>query len=858
MPPSSPAPSIPTDDPIGTGFDDDDVRAALADLFLMPTPEETLRRACSAFRDLLRARRCWIHGYPLAYDHDIGIPTPDDATYLSSDPGKPPPPPSDEELGNLFNGAGEGFEPGPRLLRRVRANGSGWGVLVVEDPDPAALADPSVQDLFRLFHQAVQGLLGHIVRGERLRSSRLLIDKVAAEIPVAVFLVNRNHQIVFLNRRTVEIAGMTREDILRAGCFAPFCDQRANYGKCPGHTSLLTGEPWDGETDIRGRHYKVAVRPLRIHGAIPYAVIILADDTEAFHQRRVLAATVDRISTLLDQSTRIRHCIESFATNENPDEIISIALREAIALFRSPYTFLVRFEPDGTLVRVHGEFGDKESEVAFLSPETRKRIASRFTDVTELVYTRGQAEHHDDDIESLLAASGSQSVYLATITLNGREWGYLGSLSKETATYSLSDLEIRRDIVNLVNIAVHRADLVAGIASREKALVDAAEKARSSAKAKTMFLATMSHEIRTPLNAIIGFAEILGRTSGLPPEARECSDGITRSANALLDLLNDILDLSKIKSGADDLLQGECDLPALFREMATVFRYSALAKGIELRPDIPPDFPLLRLAGPRIRQILLNLIGNAVKFTGRGAVEWTASCTPDGPDAVLLSIDVRDTGPGIPPNRLNDIFNPFVQASSLRPDSPTQKGSGLGLLIVKRLVEACRGSITVESELGKGSVFHVRIGRVATIPRPAATAPETPQPARSAAAIGPDFLPLLVDDIALNLHILALHLRSLGIPETLQASSGDEALAKIRERRPSIVFTDLWMPGMDGAQLARAIRSDHDLRGIPVVAVTADNDAAASFDASVFDDILVKPLVSEKIAACLARLFPPA
>ena len=842
------------DAPPGAKSPADSVRDAFADLFLLQSPLETIRRACAGFRDLLRARRCWVHGYPLSYDPAPGIPTPDDATYAASDPGDPPPPPSEGELGDLFDGAGEGFEPGPLLVRRVRVNGSGWGVLVVEDPDPAALADPEIRDLFVQFFRGFEGLLGHITRGESLRSARHLIEKVSEELPLGVFLINRDHKIVYLNRRTAEIARMSRAEIFREGCFAPFCDHRTNYGKCPGHASLGTGQPWDGETDIEGRHYLVAVRPLRIGGVIPYSAVMLVDDTEAFHQRHVLANTIGRISTLLEQAMHIRRCLESFATSQDPQEILTTALHEAAALFKSPYTFLLRFEKDGSLVRVLSDFGDRDADEGFLSLEARARIARRFEFPDELVYVRGQEDRRDDDLDSLLAAYGAKSAYFGSIHVDGKKWGYLGSLSNETDPGTLSDLEARRDIVKLVEIAIIRAQLVSRIAAREKELVEAARKAEAAARAKTMFLATMSHEIRTPLNAVIGFSETLGRLSGLPAEARECVEGIDRSANALLDLLNDILDFSKLESGTDvGMLRGECDLPALFHEMETVFRYSARAKRIKLRHAIPEGFPRLRLSSQRMRQILLNLVGNAVKFTEKGFVEWTASCEPAGEGAVSLAIDVRDTGIGLSAKDIGTIFDPFVQAGTMRPDARTGKGTGLGLPIVRRLLEACGGTIRVESEPGKGSVFRILIGHVETVAAPAAARADAP----ARPLVLPDgFLPLLVDDLALNLHILFLHLRNLGVRETLQAESGEKALEAMRARRPSIVFTDLWMPGMDGAALARTIRADPAFAGIPIVAVTADSDTAASFDVSVFDDILVKPISTDKVSACLARLFP--
>ena len=565
---------------------------------------------------------------------------------------------------------------------------------------------------------------------------------------------------------------------------------------------------------------------------------------------------IPRLEYLLQVNAKIRDCIARFATENDANAIFSGVLATISDLFHSTYAFLLRFTPDGGLVRTHASFRSPEYDQDYLTPQIRGDIARRFSLRDELLYRLEQKEEHDDDLDVLLSRARSSNGYFAAIHANGEVWGYLGILSDNEAPFAPDEDVLRRDIVNLLEIAVRRTILIAEIERKEKDLAAAAEEARQAARAKTMFLATMSHEIRTPLNAIIGFAEILGRSGNLSDEARECSDGITRSANALLDLLNDILDLSKIEAGATDVFQGECDLPALFRELATVFRYTALAKGIELRHSIPGDMPPLRLAGPRIRQILLNLIGNSVKFTNSGYIEWTASYAPNGPDAISLAIDVRDTGVGIPPDRIATVFDPFTVANSLHPDSRTKKSIGLGLLIVKRLVEACGGTVSVESALGTGSVFHIRINRVATLPRHSDAPRQTPAETSAEPVVGPSFLPLLVDDIDLNLHILALHLRSLGIHDTLQAESGEAALEIARQRRPSIVFTDLWMPGMDGAQLARAIRSDPALAGIPVVAVTADDDASASFDASVFDDILVKPLVTEKIADCLARLFP--
>ena len=862
----------------------DVVLRALAELNLQPGPAAAQVRVCLAVRELFGADRAWLSGRSLAYDPEVpALVAPDSRTYAESlaDGASSPSAPARESLfPALCAQAAEA--PGPSLFARsatatgaaaellaaigasallvrpLRVRGVLWGHLATAD---AAGFEPSADALaaFETLAASVEGLIGHMEVEARLGLSRTISEQIIEDIPVALFAVDAEHRIARLNERTARIAGMDKGRILREGCFGLFCDKKTHFEKCPGHASLHTGDPWDGEADLDGRHYRVAVRPLRVDGRTPLSLVTLDDQTDVAKHRKLIEKMVPRLEYLLETGDRIRDCIARFATtNQEPDEVFSSVLSTIVETAGATYAFICRFDPDGSLVRTHAKVRSPEYDRDYITPKVRGEIARRFSDRREMFYRLGQEEDRVAEIDSMLVRARSTSVYFAAIVFEEHVWGYLGILSDKDRELGQDEFRVRRDFVNLLEIAVRRANLLAEVDRKEKGLVAAVEEARRAAQAKTMFLATMSHEIRTPLNAIVGFSDILAREKGLPASARESVEGISRSAAALLALLNDVLDLSKLETtGAADMLRGECDLGALFRDMDTVFRYSARAKGLVLRPSIPANFPRLRLSGQRMRQILLNLIGNAVKFTERGYVAWTAAWEPAGGDAVSLAIDVSDTGIGIPADRLEAVFDPFVQAGTIRPDARSTPGTGLGLPIVRRLVEACGGDIRVESEPGRGSVFRIRIGRVETLP------PEAPRPAEPAAAprapLDLDgFVPLLVDDIPLNLRILELHFRALGVSETIQVSSGIEALGAMRDRRPSAVFTDLWMPGMDGAALARAIRADPAFRGIPVVAVTADNDVAASFDASVFDDVLVKPIGTDGVAACLARILPSA
>ena len=370
-----------------------------------------------------------------------------------------------------------------------------------------------------------------------------------------------------------------------------------------------------------------------------------------------------------------------------------------------------------------------------------------------------------------------------------------------------------------------------------------------------MFLATMSHEIRTPLNAVIGYSEFLTRPNLTPSEIREYTSGVSRSANALLSLINDILDLSKIEAGKIDMT-GLCDLTKLFDEMEALFHYRAVTKDLQLSHMIRKDFPVLRLSEEHIRQVMLNIIGNAVKFTDSGLVEWGATAKEDGLGTVAVDIFVNDTGIGVSQEKLKTIFDPYVQDGTTR-GGRAYGGTGLGLPIVKRLLEACGGTIRMESEPGEGTRVSIHIDGVRV-------APKTDSGSASGPAAGSAFRPpegfraVLVDDVPINLRILDLHVKGLGVKDIAQATSGEEALKRIAEKKPDIVLTDMWMPGMSGADLAVAIRKDHSLDNVPLVAVTADNDVGATFDASLFAEIVTKPVTADKLRLTFQRLFPVA
>jgi PAS domain S-box-containing protein len=394
--------------------------------------------------------------------------------------------------------------------------------------------------------------------------------------------------------------------------------------------------------------------------------------------------------------------------------------------------------------------------------------------------------------------------------------------------------------------------------SADVALRRAKEAAEESARAKAIFLATMSHELRTPMNGVLGCTQLLQDTSLTDPQ-RQLLETMHRSAESLLVLVNDILDFSKIEAGKMSLEVADVELGPLITDVITLTSEVAKKKGLLVQAQIAPDIPVVLRGDPiRLRQILFNLVGNAVKFTEKGGVHIfvkTVPCRQENSDTIVLQWTVKDSGIGITPEQQTRLFGAYAQA-----DESTARrfgGTGLGLMICCQLVELMGGAMMVESEPGQGSSFTYFTNLLPGLTRATSVDAVTPSRASTADRTTPLRI-LVVDDNEINQVVACKFLQKLGCQVEV-ARNGREAVDSIAHATYDGVLMDCEMPVMDGYEATQEIRRQEQTtdRHLPIIALTghASSEDEQKCRQAGMDDVVTKPMTLPTLRAKLERLL---
>jgi PAS domain S-box-containing protein len=636
---------------------------------------------------------------------------------------------------------------------------------------------------------------------------RRLFEEIMEIVPINIFVRDTDGRFLYVNSETARFIGRTPSEMLGRTVFDLYpaaVAQRFHEGD----QRALAGE------EVRTEDSTVPDL-----NDTPWQYLLRKRAVELDGKRVVIGASVDITDRLLamqklaESEARFRHLIEGSLQG-----ILIISGRRA-RFVNQAFVQIFGFASAEEVMdfpELHGVFGDA-AEREILSIWARM-VAGE----TEVIVYRLLARRQDGQDIWL-------DVFARAIRWDGREAMQVTLIDVTQRTRAEEALEASR-----------------------RALEASRAQAEDANRAKSQFLAVMSHELRTPLTGVLGMVDLLLDTA-LDAEQHGYAVTLRSSAQTLLTLLNDILDLSKIEAGGLVLEEIDFSLPELIDDVASLFRGRAVEAQTLLVTEIAPQVPPLVRGDPtRLRQILLNLIGNAVKFTQHGRVTIRVACAePSDVARLVLRFEVQDTGIGIAPEQQARLFQPFVQADA----STTRKygGTGLGLAICRRLAEAMGGAIGVDSTLGNGATFWVSVPMQLGVAVAARAASLTEAKALTAGRL------LVAEDNEVTRTLLRLMLSRHG-HAVMTVDNGREAVAAVRDHGPfDLGIFDMQMPQMDGMAAARAIRALPGARGrMPLIALTADvlPESRAGFLAAGIDAILPKPIDWIELAQVMARLMP--
>ena len=677
---------------------------------------------------------------------------------------------------------------------------------------------------------------------QAVRQALVENQMVLDNIDIPIWLFNTENVLIRTNAAVAKIADRPHPIVDPAENERVFRDFTADLKTTVYDKEFSKGSSRRQSTTYRGQDYIIATESVRDNRG-----------NQLYNMK--YAVDVTNLNHLIQNQKFVNETLEDIIGEDDFDESIRQTLENVCKLIGASRGCLLRHEETGTKAHCVSEYVEPRHQHSAI--RMLDRTLSRVCGILENTPDRRTFVCNDmrafdwslveKDWGQAAIAIDLRAMFLSNIVCNGEVWGTV-AFNFEGINHAFSENDI-----TLLRATVHMIELVLSRKRAKTLIMDALERAQAADRAKSFFIASVSHEIRTPLNSVIGFAELLREGGVSKTQQTEYLSAISSSANALLMLINDVLDLSKLEANQMQIITSFTDFNALCREVLLIFTFRAQENSNSLVFDVP-DMPELDIDNIRVRQILINLLGNAVKFTKKGTITLLASFTPDSPDSGTLSFAVRDTGIGISEDDQKKLMEPFVQLSKMRGTNAVNNGTGLGLSISKRLAACMNGELTCSSALGEGSTFGVTLHGVHYREATASTKPQA-----KAAASAPQDLSsiriLVVDDVPMNLRVAKAIFAKIGYKNVYTAESGKEALELIEKKPVDLVLSDMWMPEMNGAQLSSAIKKNPKFAHIPIVAQTADVETSGNFDMSNFDAIILKPITKEKLSDMVRRVM---
>ena len=658
-----------------------------------------------------------------------------------------------------------------------------------------------------------------------IKRSNLEKQIILDHVNIPIWLHDGEGKLLQANGEVAKIAGVALDSLDTRTNWDIFCRDFPQDAERPVLSVIRTHKPVQLALKFDEKDYMVQAHPV-------------FDENKKLIYIVKSAIDVTELNSLVQAQQVVSFCLETFFAEADINKALSHVIKAICEHLKATCCFVMKFDTEKSQANTLAEYVRSGAKPIFGTVENRPFNQNE-------QWFKAFMNHElisvpDTNAPGVPEFCGGwydiihrmKSIHVVGIYLEGKFWGDIG------ITCDDRNYELNEDEKKFIRTAGRMVGLFLQRMKTQEQIIAALNQARAADKAKSFFIASVSHEIRTPLNAVIGFAELL-RAGGVPPETQnDYLDSIAYSGNALLQLVNDVLDLSKLEADQMQITKEPASFEELASDVMHVFSHSAEEKKIIIKMETG-HLPVLEFDKLRIRQILFNLIGNAVKFTQNGTVTFKAKFVPESEKTGTLTFEIADTGIGIAQEDQAKLMEPFVQLSQMRGTNAANNGTGLGLSICKRLAEKMNGKLELESVLGKGSVFRVTLPNVNylnSLPQAA----ETHTPASAQQENVKTLSILIVDDVDMNLKVMSAICRKAGITDVICASSPKNALESLGKRKVDLVLTDMWMPEMNGAELAYEIHRLPDCAALPVIAVTAG--------------VVFKPVTLEKVKNAIAKI----